>query len=153
MARPPAKRDVNLLRPGLRGAAPLKGAIDYRVHLIEPPARPRSAASAHNPARGCVALFQSKFHLCFHHAHRMRAGVGQIRGEAEEISNSKKQTPNSSKRRIPTGASPYPPVEFGFWNLEIIWNLRFEIWNSAAATTSPPRSPRPKPGPAKWTVH
>jgi hypothetical protein len=96
MARTPAERDVGLFRPRLCGAAPFEGAIDNRVHLVEPPACAGCAASAHvSPTRSAV-VFQSKFHLCFH-AHK-RSGRGQTNTGrwSKKIQTSKSRIQRSS---------------------------------------------------------
>ena len=80
----PAERDVSLFRPRLCRAAPFEGAVHHGVHLIKPPAGAGRPASANVPtARSDAAFFQPKFHLCFHHAHSLRARVRQIWGQAE----------------------------------------------------------------------
>jgi hypothetical protein len=66
--RAPTECDVNLLRARLRSAAPVKSALHDVMHLIEPPARSRSAPTRLRAAMSLI-LFQAKFHLRLIHAH------------------------------------------------------------------------------------
>jgi hypothetical protein len=64
-----------------------------------------------------------------------------------EIPNSKFQIPNPKQipstkfqrgTKAPPGAARGPLAGFGIWNLELVWNLGFGIWDFLTQCLRPP---------------